>query len=124
MHCSGELVRQYWDVLLSIQKADLAQEIYVRQVSISMQAVLGQYASKSRPTVQWLPSWHSAVLQYIGSESEWLLSVLPQQHPALLLQALAVTLKAFARCVPVRLVYLGHLTGGEFDSVNITDRSP
>lgn len=88
-----EAMRQHWQQLVNIDKADLAQELYVRQVNTRVHAIFSQHSSQTGGLLAWLPAWHKSLLAYVTSESGFLSSVLPEQHTVLLLQALSVALK-------------------------------
>lgn len=90
---------QHWQQLVSIDKADLAQELYVRHVGTRLHATLAEHSHQQTVLLAWLPGWHAALLAFVTSESDWLRDTLPQQHPVLLLQALSVALKTCMGCV-------------------------
>eukprot|EP00892_Ulva_mutabilis_P000146 jgi/Ulvmu1/10131/UM006_0085.1 len=94
-----DVVRQVWQALASVDKQDLAQEVYVRHVSITLSTTFQALSSSQAAVEDWLPRWHEQLLQFVAAEQQWLTAVLPQQQPALFLQALSVALKGFVKPV-------------------------
>jgi hypothetical protein len=83
---SGEAMRFNWKALTCIDKADLAQEVYVRHICDSLQDVYQQVADAQVPVEEWLPRWQQGLLKVVAVEKDWLTLQLPEHLPALFLQ--------------------------------------
>ena len=84
---AGADARQHWHVLTTIEKSDLAQEVYVRHVCVALQELFNQAAAAgAEAIVSWLPSWHEQLLAFVSAERDWFALQLPEQQPGLFLQ--------------------------------------
>lgn len=85
--CAGAEARQLWQTLAVIGKSDLAQEVYVRHICVTLQDVYQQAATtEGVPVATWLAQWHEGMLQVVEVEQDWFATQLPEHSSALFLQ--------------------------------------
>ena len=69
---AGADARQLWQTLAAIDKSDLAQEVYVRHVCVTLQDVYQQAASnEGTPVATWIAQWHEGMLRVVEVEQDW-----------------------------------------------------
>jgi hypothetical protein len=87
---AGSEAREHWHTLSSIDKSDLAQEVYVRHVCVTLQELYQNVTASDAHVSAWLPQWHEDMLHFIAAEKDWFALQLPEQQTALFLQVRAV----------------------------------
>ena len=105
----GADARQLWQTLAAIEKSDLAQEVYVRHICVTLQDVYQQASTEGAPVAMCLAQWHEGMLRVVEVEQDWLATQLPEQQSTLFLQARPrkvlrpLTQPSFAYCVCERI---------------------